>query len=156
LKECLSNGETLYCQDDYGNTALHMACANGMINIVQYILEFIRNDAECPFFLNQTNENGSTALHWAALNGNDQIVKLLVDAGAKINLEDHQGKSAYYYAEQHHHEAVMEVLLTTMEQRGMLYEIEPFEENEEDPEALMTIDPTSSSKHYNNEEPPEN
>jgi len=154
LKECLMNGETLYCQDDHGNTALHMACANGIIDMVHYILEVLRNDSERLVFLNKTNENGSTALHWAALNGHDQIVKLLINAGVNVSLEDRQGKSAYYYAEQHHHEAVIDVLLTMMEQQGILYNIESLDDNEEHQNLSMT-EPTPLSMDPDNEDMPQ-
>jgi ankyrin repeat protein len=117
LKECLGNGGTLHCEDEHGNTALHMACANGATDIVVYIMEMLRNDPQQSQLLNARNKNGSTALHWAALNGHKSIVELLINGHCNVNVEDHQGKSPYYYAERNNHESVLEILLAAMEQQ---------------------------------------
>ncbi|KAK4174403.1 ankyrin repeat-containing domain protein [Triangularia setosa] len=70
------------------NTTLHMASANGHVEIVEYILsQFTSADQEQKqAFLDATNEFGNTGLHWAALNGHLPVVKLLVDNGASVAL----------------------------------------------------------------------
>ncbi|CAP73359.1 uncharacterized protein PODANS_2_7460 [Podospora anserina S mat+] len=70
------------------NTTLHMASANGHVEIVEYILSrFPTTDKDQKqAFLDATNEFGNTALHWAALNGHLPIVKLLVENGASVAL----------------------------------------------------------------------
>ncbi|KAK4646112.1 ankyrin repeat-containing protein [Podospora bellae-mahoneyi] len=70
------------------NTTLHMASANGHVEIVEYILsQFPTADKDQKqAFLDATNEFGNTALHWAALNGHLPIVKLLVENGASVAL----------------------------------------------------------------------
>ncbi|KAK4656811.1 ankyrin repeat-containing protein [Podospora pseudocomata] len=70
------------------NTTLHMASANGHVEIVEYILSrFPTADKDQKqAFLDATNEFGNTALHWAALNGHLPIVKLLVENGASVAL----------------------------------------------------------------------
>jgi len=54
--------------DHRGNTALHYACANGHLDIVQYL-----QSQSCDTI---QNESGNTAIHWACLNGHLEIVKL--------------------------------------------------------------------------------
>lgn len=137
MKECLANGETLHCEDEYGNTALHMACANGATDIVVYIMERLRNDPQQAQLLNARNKSGSTALHWAALNGHKAIVELLVNANCNVSMEDHQRKSAYYYAERNNHESVLEILLTTMEQQRQEKEMVHEEEIEEQDDSIQ-------------------
>jgi ankyrin repeat protein len=48
--------------DEYGNTALHMAAANGHKAIVEFLVKELPVEA-----LVKSNEAGNTALHWAAL-----------------------------------------------------------------------------------------
>ncbi|KAI9638792.1 uncharacterized protein MKK02DRAFT_31111 [Dioszegia hungarica] len=59
-------------RDNRGNTALHMCCANGHIDILQALLPHLP-----PSFLQQTNTAGSPPLHWAILNNQVAVVKLL-------------------------------------------------------------------------------
>ena len=54
-----------------GNTALHMACANGHKHTCRFLLS--RGANHLP------NSSGNTPLHWAAANGHEEIVKLLLD-----------------------------------------------------------------------------
>ncbi|KAK4202025.1 ankyrin repeat-containing domain protein [Triangularia verruculosa] len=74
--------------DTKKNTCLHMASANGHVEIVEYILsQFTPAPKEQKQgFLDATNEFGNTGLHWAALNGHLPVVKLLVDNGASVAL----------------------------------------------------------------------
>ena len=40
--------------------------------------------------LNVRNENGQTPLHIASMSGREQSARLLIDAGADINISDNQ------------------------------------------------------------------
>ena len=73
IKECLAEEVPINFQDDdAGNSALHLACANGYKEIVEYLLD---NGAE----INQLNKSKNTPLHWAALLGQLDIVKQLCE-----------------------------------------------------------------------------
>lgn len=65
--------------DSRGNTALHMASANGHAETVQFILSNCHGDMD---YVNQTNDAGNTALHWSCLNGHFDVSRLLLDNGA--------------------------------------------------------------------------
>ena len=73
IKECLAEEVPINFQDEEaGNSALHLASANGYKEIVEYLLD---NGAE----INQLNKSKNTPLHWAALLGQTDIVKLLCE-----------------------------------------------------------------------------
>ncbi|KAL0910965.1 hypothetical protein M5K25_019064 [Dendrobium thyrsiflorum] len=72
-----SLGVSLNAKDSQGRTALHMAAANGHVDIVEYL---IRNGVD----VNASNNEKNTPLHWACLNGKKEVVKALILAGAKM------------------------------------------------------------------------
>jgi ankyrin repeat protein len=72
-------------RDDNGNTVLHMACGNGHIDVLDYLLPLVS-----PSILSAQNSAGSTALHWAALNQHLELAQKLVHftGGPGIDLID--------------------------------------------------------------------
>ena len=72
VKECLTEGEAPVdsLDKETGNTALHMASANGFEEIASHL---ISQGAD----INLVNKNGNTPLHWACVNGKLSVVKLL-------------------------------------------------------------------------------
>ncbi|KAL4203682.1 hypothetical protein AMTRI_Chr01g105130 [Amborella trichopoda] len=72
-----SEGVSLDLKDSQGRTALHMAAANGHLEVVDYL---IRNGAD-P---NASNMENNTPLHYACLNGHTQVVTKLTLAGANV------------------------------------------------------------------------
>lgn len=74
-----------------GWAPLHYAATNGHLEVMALLLEhhaFI--DAESP--------NGTTPLMMAAMYGTPQAVKLLLDAGADVNMRNQLGMSALDFA----------------------------------------------------------
>ena len=59
--------------------------------------------------LNQENVKEQTALMVAAKEGNVDIVKLLVDAGAIVDVSDEDGRSAVHFAAMHNNSEMMQV-----------------------------------------------
>ncbi|CCH45095.1 Ankyrin [Wickerhamomyces ciferrii] len=57
---------------------IHMACGNGHLEVVKYLLSKISKD-QATKLINSQNNEGNTCLHWASLNGYLDIVKLLCD-----------------------------------------------------------------------------
>ena len=74
-------------KDFRGNSALHMACANGHIEMVKYLLDVLH----CEINIKNTSE--STPLSWAALNGQKEVVKILLEHNADYEIKNSQGKT---------------------------------------------------------------
>lgn len=67
-----------------GNTALHMAAANGHVETLQRLVH-----AGAP--LNARNAAGSVPLHYCAAGGSGECARVLVDAGADLFVENGAG-----------------------------------------------------------------
>ncbi|KAI9223898.1 ankyrin repeat-containing domain protein [Blastocladiella britannica] len=106
----LDAGAVLARGNDAGNTALHMASANGHLDIVQFLLEKLAG-----VHVNAANEQGNTPMHWAALNGHVEIVTALIAAGADLTLTNKAGKSPLIEAQDASHENVAVELLKHMD-----------------------------------------
>uniref|UniRef100_A0ACD5WRG8 Uncharacterized protein n=1 Tax=Avena sativa TaxID=4498 RepID=A0ACD5WRG8_AVESA len=79
-----SAGVSLDSADSQGRTALHMASANGHLDVVEYL---IQNGAN----VNSTNLEKNTPLHWACLNGHIEVIRALICAGATVSaLNSHE------------------------------------------------------------------
>ncbi|KAI8808897.1 ankyrin repeat-containing domain protein [Cladochytrium replicatum] len=94
-----------------GHTALHMASANGHLDIVKYLLQHMTlGDVNMG-----NNTDNSTALHWAAVNGHLEVVEVLLSAGADATQKNSLGRSAVTVAEQQEHREVANILLKSFE-----------------------------------------
>ncbi|KAJ1969610.1 ankyrin repeat-containing protein [Dimargaris xerosporica] len=89
-----------------GNTALHMAAANGHLEIMQYLLDRLP-----PTGVNGTNQEGNTALHWASITGNIDAVQLLLNRNADPLLKNAQGRTPMSEAQQLGKESVVKCIL---------------------------------------------
>ena len=90
LKEAMKEADKSFdvnIKDFRGNTALHMACANGHIEMVKYLINTLHVD------INIKNSSNNTPLGWAALNGQKEIVKILLANNADYENKNSQGKT---------------------------------------------------------------
>ncbi|CAG8521032.1 5387_t:CDS:10 [Acaulospora colombiana] len=115
--------EYLLAEDEFGNTALHMASANGHADVVEYIIRTAGTLKE-KVVANAQNESGNTPLHWGALNGHERVVELLVMNGADARIKNCAGRTATYEAQQNNHDKIVEFLLSNAD-------IEKVDESEE-------------------------
>eukprot|EP00922_Rhytidocystis_sp_ex-Travisia-forbesii_P017471 GHVS01026044.1.p1 GENE.GHVS01026044.1~~GHVS01026044.1.p1 ORF type:complete len:281 (+),score=100.31 GHVS01026044.1:67-909(+) len=60
------------CVDSNGSTGLHLAAANGHVEIVRLLLQL------CPALAAAANNAGNFALHWAVQNRHTDVVKVLL------------------------------------------------------------------------------
>lgn len=63
--------------------------------------------------VHQNNGNGCTALRTAAIFGEYDAAKLLIDAGANVNMKDTVGKTPIDYAIENDHKDVVDLLLSS-------------------------------------------
>lgn len=97
----IKRGMDVNTVDREGNTLLFQAVRRDIPELVDYL---IRHRAR----LNVRNRNGETAVSIAAFKGNLSYVKLLVDAGADVNL---YGWSPLIYAAYNGHAQIVDYLL---------------------------------------------
>ncbi|PBI92400.1 Ankyrin repeat protein [Flavobacterium sp. ACN2] len=88
IKNLLLLGCDINKQDEQGLTALHLSAMNNKIDSVKILLDFKAN-------INLVDNIGNSAL-WRAvmeLESDSEIIKLLLENGADINLENQNGVS---------------------------------------------------------------
>eukprot|EP00736_Rhodelphis_marinus_P005798 Rmarinus@m.2595 len=71
------NGSLCRSCDDKGHTTLHMAAANGCLDIIRYLIEVKR----CDDLVSRTTNLGETMLHIAGLHGNVNVIRYIVERG---------------------------------------------------------------------------
>lgn len=74
-----------------GWTALHYAASGGHVQVIDFLLE---NSA----YIDAESPNGTTPLMMAAMYGSPESVKLLIQAGADLNVKNMVGKTALDFA----------------------------------------------------------
>ncbi|KAM4783306.1 ankyrin repeat domain-containing protein 26 isoform 7-T7 [Cyanocitta cristata] len=124
-------------RDKAERTALHLACANGHVDVVTYLVEnkckinLFDNDNRSPLMKavqcqqekcvaillehgadpNLADTDGNTALHLAVLSGNTTVAGLLLENNANIDAQNKEGYTPLILAVSEHHEEIMEFLL---------------------------------------------
>eukprot|EP00389_Voromonas_pontica_P004156 GDKH01006177.1.p1 GENE.GDKH01006177.1~~GDKH01006177.1.p1 ORF type:complete len:168 (-),score=38.03 GDKH01006177.1:104-607(-) len=78
LKEYISKGADVDFTDKSGNTALHMASANGHVDVVRVLLEHGAKSLK--------NKTGNTPLHWATQNKQQPVVEVLLNLGKDVDV----------------------------------------------------------------------
>lgn len=61
----------------FGNTCLHLACKNGVFNLVKSVIT--------PSVINAANSQGNTPLHFAVAARKPHVIDCLIENGANIN-----------------------------------------------------------------------
>ncbi|MDR0221360.1 MAG: ankyrin repeat domain-containing protein [Lachnospiraceae bacterium] len=89
LKKTLAAGADILCTDSYNGTGLIRAADRGHVEVVRELLK-------TKIRVNHVNRIGWTALHEAIILGDGgarhtEVVRMLVEAGADVNLPDKEG-----------------------------------------------------------------
>ncbi|XP_064278378.1 ankyrin repeat domain-containing protein 26 isoform X3 [Passer domesticus] len=124
-------------RDKAERTALHLACANGHVDVVTFLVEnkcklnLFDNDNRSPLMKavqcqqekcvaillehgadpNLADADGNTALHLAVLSGSTAVAGLLLQHDAHIDAQNKEGCTPLILAVSEHHEEIMEFLL---------------------------------------------
>ena len=100
-------------KDENGNTALHYACDEGNLKIVEILL-----DADCD--TNIKNINKQTPLYLSAKRGYFDISKKLIESSAEINLEDSEKNSPLHYICKTNYVELLKYFLTKNPKKTMI------------------------------------
>ncbi|KAL3230820.1 Ankyrin repeat-containing protein YAR1 [Nakaseomyces bracarensis] len=129
--------------EDSGSTALHMAAANGHLEVVKYIWESVKENYsadETKEYVNKQNGTGNTALHWATLNGKLDVVEYLCDeCDADPFMKNEFGHDSIFEAENNGREEVENYFLKK-------YDVEPESESEGEEESTPEVQITEGTE----------
>ncbi len=90
--------------DNQGFTALHVAAANGHVDIISLLLKLGASISSKDF-------TKATALHHASMNGHSGAVELLLSAGVPVDAQEEKGATALHLAAARGHVAVAKLLI---------------------------------------------
>jgi ankyrin repeat protein len=124
-------------KNEYGYTPFLIACYNGNAEMVEYLVDKIKDingiskfgtplmaavyKRDIPIItillkngadVNKTDEKGTTALHYATMFNNTEIAEQLINSGAKANIKDNTGKTAYDHAITYKNEKIITLIKT--------------------------------------------
>ena len=91
--------------DENGNTALHYACDEGNLKIVEILIQ-----ANCD--TNIKNNNKQTPLHLSTKRGYFDISKMLIESGAILNIYDSEKNSPLHYICKNNYIELLRYILT--------------------------------------------
>jgi ankyrin repeat protein len=105
MRLLLARGADPHIQTFGGTTALMAAAGVNWVFDQTYdegaeaLLEAVRLCYELGMDVNAVNSMGLTALHGAANRGSDDIIRFLVDKGARLDVQDKEGRTPLKWAE---------------------------------------------------------
>ena len=82
-------GIDIDCSDVYGQTAMHLACVCGSVEVLRVLLA-----AQSQGSINKRDNSGYTPLMYASVNGRVECVRMMLSvAGVDLETRDGDGKS---------------------------------------------------------------
>lgn len=94
-----------------GWTPLHYAASAGQVGVIEYLLD---NSA----YIDAESPNGTTPLMMAAMYGSPQAVKVLIQAGADLNIKNQLGLSALDFAVRGNRQNAKELIETGLQRES--------------------------------------
>ena len=92
VRELIRAGAPIISAREYGFSALHLAALEGHFEIVKYLLDIgVCVNAE-------SSSSGCIALFGAAVSGQLSCMRILLQAGARVNHTDNKGRTALFHA----------------------------------------------------------
>ena len=109
LRYTIARGADVTVLDSYNGTGLIRAADRGYVSIVRELLETTATD------IDHVNNLGWTALLEAVILGHGdeahtEVVRLLIEAGADVNLADRNGTTPYRHAKRNGYSEIAELL----------------------------------------------
>jgi len=109
VKLCMAAGANYQVYNRYGGSALIPACERAHIDVIRLLL------ADKNFPIDHINRLGWTALLEAVILGrggaeHQEVVRLLIAAGAKLNIGDKEGVTALQHAKSRGYKAIVKML----------------------------------------------
>ncbi|XP_065064443.1 protein phosphatase 1 regulatory inhibitor subunit 16B-like [Rhopilema esculentum] len=88
LRESVQKGRDLDLKDETGATAMHVAAANGYIDVIEFLLD---NGAK----LDVTDKDGWQPVHAAACWGHDAVIEILFSHGADLDAKNNDNETPF-------------------------------------------------------------
>jgi len=105
IKRLCSNGADIWCSDYDQRTPLHLACSEGHVQVVRYMIRLARNDPDCADLLSPEDRWGRSPLDDAISGEHKDVQKLMRKYKARrgagennsctFNLTEHSGLGAF-------------------------------------------------------------
>jgi ankyrin repeat protein/serine/threonine protein kinase len=120
LRLLVDAGADTRAVDENEWSMLHMAARQGHDAVCQYLLELYRSRGALKEMLESGSKTQDTPALVAAFNGHVEVLRLLVDAGANINVVDHKRWSMLHMAVGRGHELMCQYLVDLYHKNGEL------------------------------------
>ncbi|KAL4508372.1 hypothetical protein ABPG72_003676 [Tetrahymena utriculariae] len=136
-KDCIQQGCDITWFDNSLNNAIHMACANGHIQVLMLIKEELdkweNQEEKKQKFINHKNCDQNTALHWAAINGQKEVIVYMIETlKADPNICNSLKKTPFDEAVVFNQKECAEILAKVTKEDMSIYEgLEDYTSNEE-------------------------
>lgn len=129
------NPKSINQKDKRGYDPLTLACYSGNTEVVKFLVAKVDNiNGESKFGtplmaavykkdlaivtillahkvnVNATDKNGVSALHYATMFNDTKMAKKLINAGAKTDLKDNNGKTPYDYIQSYKNEEIITLI----------------------------------------------
>ena len=99
LRELLKFSPNITCQDQNGNTPLHIASELNFKSLLTILIEHVKSiQGDYPSFINAVNKEKMTPLHVSIISSNLEIAKELLTAGAELYATDNSGRTVLHHA----------------------------------------------------------
>lgn len=110
VKVLLAKGADITAQNRRGATPLHIAAEKGFDGMFRQLQQVWRG-SRFDKAVNIIDRSGSTPLHGAAANNCQAIIRILLDEGANIAVDNVRGKTPLHLAAEKGHDVVVKLLM---------------------------------------------
>ena len=117
IRDSFNNTALIDCVDDKGCNALDLACMNGHVEIVDFLLNHNMNVRQAV--TQQGKYEKWTPLHFACLQPNQIIVGLLLRKNTPLLVPNNNGDLPINIAHINHHDEIVKMLTDEQDRKGL-------------------------------------